>query len=78
MATVLRRGGRGDREILETDRVSYFRSRYGVSRAMLDGLVKRGQLRKYKFGSGRSGPVVYSVGDFEQYMQRFENREFGG
>lgn len=62
----------------ETARVIYFIQRYGVGRGVLDGLVKRKKLRKYKFGSGRSGPVVYSIDDFEGYMKCHENLAIGG
>lgn len=62
----------------ETARVAYFERRYGVGRGVLDGLVNRGQLRKYKFGVGRSGPVVYSIEDIERYMRRYVNRSTGG
>jgi hypothetical protein len=63
--------------IQETARVGYFVSRYGVSRAIMDGLASRGLIKKYKFGFGRSGPVVYDIRDMENYMSKIQGKRHG-
>lgn len=61
----------------ETARIGFFVIRYGITRAIMDGLARRGMVRKYKFGCGRSGPIVYSVSDMEKYMKDFEGKRNG-
>lgn len=62
----------------ETARIEYFELRYGVSRAIMDGLANRGWVKKYKFGFGRSGPTVYNICDMERYMTKFQGKRNGG